>query len=155
MNPQPGRDENTLAGWAKIILGDDELKRQAETDEEFLKRREKIGHLQIERNLFLVPLDIACTEGRSLSPDDKPANFEIQMGTVRIGEVRFNRHLGTSIRASNHYSLHFLATGGSYCGDGEVDLEKTSGRCKLAAHILERLARDCRDHASEFEADGD
>lgn len=101
--------------------------------------REKKGHIRIERNLWLV----------TQQDDAIGSRYEIQMGDVRVGEVHF--HPEVELEGKHHYSLHFLLSGGNYCGCGEADISTVSGRCKLAAEILRTLAEDNDSEAKEHQ----
>ena len=76
--------------------------------------------------------------------------YNIKFGSVKIGEVRL---------IGNKYSLHWLATGGNFCGAGELPvsiprikgsaLDDSIAQATLAAHIFEVLAADLREYIEE------
>lgn len=83
---------------------------------------------------------------------DGDRHFDIRMGSTTIGELHYNPK-------TQHYSLGWLATGGNFCGTGELlhglDVDDKSGLPSshtmgtLTAHIFEVLARNERDYVSE------
>lgn len=76
--------------------------------------------------------------------------YAIKFGPVKIGEVRL---------IGNSYSLHWLATGGNFCGRGELPvsgptikgqaIHDSLAQATLAAHIFEVLAADLREYIAE------